>query len=132
MFDDDKERGEALCVPLFYGAVEAVMLGIYCTIAWKAGWSKAPKNENFCVVLGTSYEVAPDDEDNGENNSPEQKKDVKKEFGATDTFETENLGIDSHIPGRCRLDTDEMTPSVTGRQRFESDGEELIIKPLTS
>jgi hypothetical protein len=57
MFDDPEERAQAVAVPLFYGVVEAVAIGIYCSIAWKLGWTKAPANENLCVVLGKTYEV---------------------------------------------------------------------------
>lgn len=62
MFDDPVERGQALCVPLFYGLMEAIVLGIYCIIGWKFGWTKAPSDEKFCVVIATTYEV--DDDDN--------------------------------------------------------------------
>lgn len=64
MFDDPVERGQALCVPLFYGLMEAVVLGIYCIIAWKLGWTKAPRDEKFCVMVVTTYEV---DEDSTES-----------------------------------------------------------------
>jgi len=56
MFQSDK-LAKALAVPLYYGVVEAVILAIYCLICWKVGWTKAPPNENVCVVLATSYEV---------------------------------------------------------------------------
>lgn len=52
-----KELSQAVGVPLFYGLVEAVVLGIYCITAWKIGWTKAPPNESFCTVIGKSYEV---------------------------------------------------------------------------
>lgn len=52
-----EELAEAVGVPLFYGLVEAVVLGLYCVYAWKIGWTKAPKDESFCVVVSTSYEV---------------------------------------------------------------------------
>ena len=32
MFDDPDERVEAVAVPLFYGVVEALMIGVYCVI----------------------------------------------------------------------------------------------------
>ena len=44
-------------VPLFYDVVEAVILGAYCIIAWKCGWTKVPKDENFCVTIAKTYEV---------------------------------------------------------------------------
>ncbi|KAL3772176.1 hypothetical protein ACHAW5_003247 [Stephanodiscus triporus] len=60
MFDDPIDRGQALCVPLFYGAVEAVLIGIYCIICWKIGWTKAPTDVNFCTMITTTYEVDDD------------------------------------------------------------------------
>jgi len=57
MFDKQEELAEAMGVPLFYGTCEAVILAIYCLIAWKFGWTKAPKDAPLCHVLGMSYEV---------------------------------------------------------------------------
>ena len=48
-------------VPLFYGGVEAVVLGIYCIICWKLGMTKAPKDEKICVVLSKTYEIIEDE-----------------------------------------------------------------------
>lgn len=56
MFQGD-ELAEAMGVPLYYGLVEAVVLGIYCVIAWKAGWTKSPPDTPFCTMISTSYEV---------------------------------------------------------------------------
>mmetsp|Transcript_36904 Transcript_36904/g.42939 ORF Transcript_36904/g.42939 Transcript_36904/m.42939 type:complete len:484 (+) Transcript_36904:196-1647(+) len=55
-----QHRAEALCVPLFYGVVEAVILGIYCIVCWKIGWTKAPPTEKFFVMLSKTYEVSED------------------------------------------------------------------------
>lgn len=57
MFTDPEIRAQAVAVPLFYGMVEVVVIAIYSIIAWKAGWTKAPANENFCVVISKTYEV---------------------------------------------------------------------------
>jgi len=57
MFQDPVERSQAVSVPLFYGLVEAIVVGIYCVCAWKAGWTKAPADENICVVVSKTYEV---------------------------------------------------------------------------
>jgi len=62
IFHTPAEISQALAVPLLYGLVEAVVLGGYCMIAWKLGWTKAPKDESFCTVLLTTYEVDEDDE----------------------------------------------------------------------
>jgi predicted Na+-dependent transporter len=55
------ELATAIGVPLYYGIVEACILGIFCLVAWKfLGWTKAPQDENVCVMLYNSYEVDPD------------------------------------------------------------------------
>lgn len=56
MFSGD-DLATAVGVPLFYGICEAVILVFYCLAMWKAGWTKAPPDENICVVIATSYEV---------------------------------------------------------------------------
>jgi hypothetical protein len=56
MFEGD-ELSQAMGVPFFYGVVEAVILGIYCLGAWKAGWTKAPRDAPLWKVIMTSYEV---------------------------------------------------------------------------
>jgi hypothetical protein len=56
MFEGD-ELSLAMGVPFFYGVVEAVILGIYCLGAWKAGWTKAPRDAPLWKVIVTSYEV---------------------------------------------------------------------------
>ncbi|KAL7541231.1 hypothetical protein ACHAXR_011249 [Thalassiosira sp. AJA248-18] len=76
MFKGDA-LGEAMAVPLYYGIVEAVLLGIYCTFAWKAGWTKAPKNVSFFTMVGTSYEVLSKDSQAIED--AKQKKDPDEE-----------------------------------------------------
>lgn len=48
-------RAQALAVPLCYGLVQAVVIGIYCVFAWKLGWTQAPANERLCVVLSNNY-----------------------------------------------------------------------------
>jgi predicted Na+-dependent transporter len=56
MFEGDELR-EAMGIPFFYGIVEAVLVGIYCLIAWKTNWTKAPSDAPFWQILITSYEV---------------------------------------------------------------------------
>jgi len=56
MFDGN-ELNEAMGVPFFYGVVEAVLVGIFCVISWKASWTKAPADAPLWQVLVTSYEV---------------------------------------------------------------------------
>jgi len=54
---NEEELAQAIGVPLYYGMVEAVGLAIFCLVCWKLGWTKAPKDENVCVVIYNSYEV---------------------------------------------------------------------------
>ena len=51
------ELSEAMGVPLYYGGLEALILGFYCVGAWKAGWTKASPTDSFWKTLFTSYEV---------------------------------------------------------------------------
>ena len=51
------DRSEAMAVPLYYGIVEAVVVGLYCVVAWKIGWTKAPASAKLWEVLFRSYEV---------------------------------------------------------------------------
>jgi len=63
MFQDSEMRAEALVVPIYYGLAIACILGLYCVIMWKQGWSKAPRDEKLWVVITRTYEVAIDDEE---------------------------------------------------------------------
>ena len=55
-FEGD-DLADAMGVPLYYGMVEALVVGSYCMVAWKLNWTKAPPNEPFMKVVSTSYEV---------------------------------------------------------------------------
>lgn len=52
-----QDLNDAMGVPFFYGMCEAFLVGIYCTIGWKAGWTKAPSDVSFWRMLFVSYEV---------------------------------------------------------------------------
>ena len=80
MFKGD-ELSTAMAVPLYYGLVEAGLLGIYCIIAWQAGWTKAPSKVSFCTMISTSYEVLIDEHAELlaiEVSLPKNEKDVKE------------------------------------------------------
>jgi len=57
MFQNN-DVSEAVKIPLLYGLGEIIILGIYLIVAWKIGWTKAPKNEKICTVITTSYELS--------------------------------------------------------------------------
>lgn len=50
------ERSKAVGVPLYYGVVEAVVLAIFCLIAWQMDWTFAPRTENLLKVLAGNYQ----------------------------------------------------------------------------
>lgn len=60
MFSDPEEVAQAMAVPLFYGLIEMGVLGLYCLVAWKLGWTKAPYDEKICVVMSKTYEIVGD------------------------------------------------------------------------
>jgi predicted Na+-dependent transporter len=74
------QRAQAVGVPLFYGIVEMVVLGVYCVVCWKKGWTKAPPDENLCVVLLTSYEC----EDSGKTSQADSDGGVNGQNGHSD------------------------------------------------
>ena len=55
MFSDPNKQAEAVSVPLVYGMVEAVIIGLYCLWAWKSGWTKAPADEKVSICVFTMY-----------------------------------------------------------------------------
>ncbi|KAL7527905.1 hypothetical protein ACHAXR_005978 [Thalassiosira sp. AJA248-18] len=61
---DDLQK--AMRVPVVYGLVEAIFIGVYLLIFWKLGWSKAPKDEKCCTVITKSYELHEKGEEDGQ------------------------------------------------------------------
>lgn len=57
MFPNREDLAQAMGVPLYYGLVEAAILALYCLVAWKCNWTKAPSNAPICHMIGMSYEV---------------------------------------------------------------------------
>ena len=51
------DQAKAVAVPFYYGMLEAGVLLVYCLVAWKAGWTKSPKDDSFWNMISTSYEV---------------------------------------------------------------------------
>ena len=52
-----KEAGIALGVPVFYGFVEIVIIGLFCVTSWKVGATYAPTNDPIWKVVTHSYQV---------------------------------------------------------------------------
>ena len=86
-----EELATAMAVPLYYGLLEAVILGLYCVGAWKLGWTKAPKNINFFTMIGTSYEVLTTEHGDLmaiEVSLPKNQKDLKEKIRMSSTGDT--------------------------------------------
>lgn len=90
MFDDKDDIAKAMAVPLLYGLVEALVLGIYCLVAWKFGWTKAPSDEKICLVMAKTYEVNDGDDDEEANlkNGKDIPDDSSKDISTANTIST--------------------------------------------
>eukprot|EP01082_Thalassiosira_pseudonana_P013922 g11675.t1 g11675 contig6:359935-361647(-) len=136
MFDDPVERGQALCVPLFYGLMEAAVLGIYCIIAWKCGWTKAARDDKFCTMIMTTYEV---DDDDIQSTFDEGGSDEEGQITAATTQQIVNDDRERQVSplsnsSECSIDTWEedttvhrwwsvLSPFGRRKKRSKSDGE---------
>ena len=102
MFDDPKEIAQALAVPLCYGLMEAVVLGVYCLLAWKLGWTKAPKEEKICIVLTKTFEIEDTEEEN-ESMASVEDQDVIESMDmvcSMDRTKTSDSGIEEDVKNR--------------------------------
>mmetsp|Transcript_24113 Transcript_24113/g.81399 ORF Transcript_24113/g.81399 Transcript_24113/m.81399 type:complete len:453 (+) Transcript_24113:82-1440(+) len=80
-------RADAAAVPVIYGLVEAVSLGIFCIIAWKAGWSYAPAEDSFLKVVRNNYQPrteAPSEVEVQEADHQEERSDLEQAAIAED------------------------------------------------
>lgn len=59
LFEGDDLK-QAMRVPFVYGLTEAFSIAFYLMVFWKLGWSKAPRDEQFCKVITKSYEIQKD------------------------------------------------------------------------
>jgi len=67
-----KEKAQAVGVPLYYGFVEAVLLAVFCLVAWKSGWTLAPSNADD--VLGLSKNQNQHQHQQGNNDEEEEEE----------------------------------------------------------
>jgi len=123
MFDDKEEVARAMAVPLFYGLVEAVVLGLYCLSAWKLGWTKAPSDEKVCIVLAKTYEVEEEDEETALVDSipadgGDKDDDGSKTLSLAQTVSTTNSASSS--PPRLAV-LAENRPDLSGRNDSEGN-----------
>ena len=115
MFDDPNDVANAMAVPLLYGLVEMIVLGLYCLVAWKLNWTKAPKDDNFCLVITKTYEIEDIDEEEGDvemdlpaGDKDDQSKAVSSaQTASVSTASRTNKGADEFsLPSpRARIDT---------------------------
>jgi hypothetical protein len=54
-----EQKARAVGVPLFYGAIEALLVGGACVAAWKAGWTCVARSRCFfSFVFSSSSSLA--------------------------------------------------------------------------
>ena len=41
--ENDEEASRAAGVPLYYGFLEATVIGMWCLLSWQLGWTYAPR-----------------------------------------------------------------------------------------
>lgn len=70
----DEEQRRALGVPFFYTGMQTLIIGCFCLLSWKIGWTKCPPNKNFFEMLLKNFQ----DEDERNNEDEEQGKDEEK------------------------------------------------------
>lgn len=138
MFEGD-DLAEAMGVPLFYGIVEALLLGGYCVIAWKLDWTKAPASDPLLKVLTTSYEVLSAEEDSakgdgklivtvGQNTNSEDGDTIYKyEHYIDEREEVEGVTNATTNPKRMG-DSSVLSFSLVGKDFFERN----ILSPFRS
>jgi len=46
----------SVMVPIVYGTCQGIVIGLYCVIGWKMGWTRCSKNENVVKMLTGNYQ----------------------------------------------------------------------------
>ncbi|KAL7517924.1 hypothetical protein ACHAWX_002797 [Stephanocyclus meneghinianus] len=88
LFSSDPQMlSQAMRVPVMYGFVQAVSIGLYLVVFWKLGWSKAPSDEKFCTVITRSYELREDDKERDDV----EDIDVYAAEGGSDNFNDQDV-----------------------------------------
>jgi len=54
---DPAQRSDATAVPLIYGVLEAVVLGLFCVLAWKMGWTYAPADVSLFTAIRGDFQL---------------------------------------------------------------------------
>eukprot|EP00558_Chaetoceros_sp_UNC1202_P001778 CAMPEP_0197256228 /NCGR_PEP_ID=MMETSP1429-20130617/74706_1 /TAXON_ID=49237 /ORGANISM="Chaetoceros sp., Strain UNC1202" /LENGTH=356 /DNA_ID=CAMNT_0042719739 /DNA_START=73 /DNA_END=1143 /DNA_ORIENTATION=- len=84
---DGADEAYAIGVPFWYTGMQTLFVGIYCLVAWKMGWTKAPANENIFKVLFRSYEV--EEEQCSQENTDSQQQSMNGEGAPLDDSDAE-------------------------------------------
>ena len=125
MFNDKTDIAEGMAIALFYGLSEAVVLAVYCLVAWKLGWTKAPKDEFICLTLTKSYEIEAEQIEETREESNQQRdleRDSTNGDEQYDNFESNDAAIDQSGLDRSidRSDHTGMSRSTDGGLSFAS------------
>lgn len=125
------DLNQAMGVPFLYGIIEAVLIGLFCVICWKGGWSKAPADAPIWNVISVSYEVleteiidtdidqievsiSRDEETAGTNTKPQDEHDgniLMTYFCMADGEQQQTEDGDKNIERRKRMTASKKAPS---------------------
>ena len=114
-------------VPVIYGLVEILAIGLYLVIAWKLGWSKAPKDENVCTVIRTSYEIHDVGDGENENEGIEDEfieDDVVENAQSKHEKETSSDEVRAHVAVDTE-DADSTFDTVMNAESLEAEGDSM-------
>lgn len=63
MFTEKEDIATAIAVPVIYGLVEIVFIGLFLVAAWRLGWTHSPASDSICAVLSGNYQHNAEEQD---------------------------------------------------------------------
>lgn len=63
IFPTPAQSARALLVPIYYGVVEIVLIGIFVLIAWRLSWTYAPKDVGLFKCIVGNYQPSSDEDE---------------------------------------------------------------------
>ena len=82
IFSGEDQRN-ALGVPFFYTGMQTLIVGLFCLLSWKIGWTKAPANENVFKMIYGNYQDTHENEHEGETINTIINENLEEEVKST-------------------------------------------------
>jgi len=89
IFSGDEQRN-ALGVPFFYTGMQTLIIGLFCLLSWKIGWTKADPSENFFTMLLRNHQ---DEKDENESKEEGVNGDDENKIESQEHNETNDLSL---------------------------------------